>query len=123
MYDISYHLLNMGGRFLQYFKPEHVPDEEFIKRWLTAYYEEANKLNNVRLSEQEFKELIDRELKKVLVNMLLMRLTLISRAFFFELGQYEEEKSEDIKNYVMAIWNDFVANKDKHLALLDTLKK
>lgn len=123
MYDISYHLCNMGGRFIQYWTPEHVPDEQFIKRWLTFYYEEANKLNNVQLSDQQFKDLIDRELKKVLVNMLLMRLILISRAMFFELGQYEEEKSEANKNYIMGLYNDFIKHKDQHLALLDTLKK
>ena len=122
MYDISYHLLNMGGRFIQYFKPEHVPDEQFIKRWLAYYYEEANRLNNVQLSDKEFKDLIDRELMKVLVNMLMIRLILISRALYFELGQYEEENSEPAKNYIMAIWYDFLRYKDEHLALLDKLK-
>lgn len=113
----------MGGRFIQYWKPEHVPNAEFIRRWLTFYYEEAHKLANVRLSESQFKELIELELKKVLVNMLLIRLLLISRAMFFELGQYDAEKSEGCKDYMIGLWNDFVKHKDEHLALLDTLKK
>lgn len=112
----------MAGLFCQFFKSEDVPNEQFIRRWLVFYYEESNKLNKIQLSDKEFAELIDNELKKVLVNMLLTRLMLITRALFFEFTNYDENKSEYIKNYCMQIWYDYVKHKDTHLALLDTLK-
>ena len=125
MYDIAYHLYNMGGLFCQYFKVENVPNEEFIKEWLKYYYEESNRLDNIEMSNDEFNDFIDNELKKVLINYLLIQFTLIVRAAFFEFGPNmgPQSKKDSTKDYIMIIWRDYLKHRDNYLDLLKTLKK
>jgi hypothetical protein len=73
------------------------------------------------MSDKEFNELIDNELNKLLVNILSIQLTLITRALFFEFGDHE--KIDSNKDYVMNIWYDFVKHKDEYLGLLKIIKK
>lgn len=120
MYDISYHIVNMAGLFCQYFKPDDVPSDDFIRHWLRSYHEEANKLNGVQMTDDEYAKLVDNELKKVLVNMLLIRLQLTTRGLFFEF-MFSKEPKDSIKDYCVSVYKDFANNRDKHLALLDTL--
>lgn len=123
MYDISYHLCNIPSLFLQYFKGEHLPKEDLIRKWLIAYNEESNRLDNVVMTKEEFDRQIENDLKKVIVNMLLIRLQLITRALFFELDTTRENKPPTIKDYCMSIYRDFVKHKDEHLKLLETIEE
>lgn len=74
------------------------------------------------MSDDELKVLVDNELKKVLINMVLVRLQLITRSLFFEF-MFSKEPKDAIKDYCMSVYRDFVDKKDKHLTLLETLKQ
>ena len=120
MYDISGHLFSISHRLGHFFNPG-IPSEEFIKHWLRGYYEEANGVGQT--PEKQFEEFIDNELKKVLANMLLIRLLMIRIALQFTLKYTGQMPIERGIKYAAKVYDDYRANRDKHLRLLDTLKK
>lgn len=123
MFDIGYHLVSFGGVFCESFNPDHVPSVAFIRHWLRCYYEEANRLDEIQITEDEFEQLIDDEVKKVLVQMLLIRIVLIQRAILFIYRYPAKISVEATIKYAVEIYDDFVRNRDQHLKLLDTLRK
>lgn len=121
MYDISYHLITLAGLFCEYFNVEDIPNEEFIRKWLVFYKEEVNRLKGIQMTVNEFNESIENDLKKVIVNMLLIRLVLVERSLYFTFPD-EGTRVDILRNYSLPIYEDFLANKDKHLELLKTIK-
>lgn len=117
------HLCCFGGNFCKYYKSENVPNDEFIRNWLRHYYEESNRLDKIQISNDEFDLFIENELKKVLINMLFIRLLLLLRAMFFFCKLPELISIRSTIDYAVAIYDDFLKNKDKDLKLLETLKK
>lgn len=118
-FDISYHLFNLSGLFCKYFRSENIPNAEFIKNWLKAYYLEDNRLNGVKMLETEFNLLIEKELKKVFVNMLLIRMILIQRALYYEFAPDKKPNNNLIVNYCLSIYEDLIKHKEEHLKFLD----
>lgn len=112
MYDISGHLFSIS-QYLGFFFNPGVPNEEFIKTWLRGYHEETNGTE----------ELIENEYKKVLANMLLIRLWVIKIAYEFTMKLTGQIPFELGINYAVKVYKDYKENLDKHLLLLDTLKK
>ena len=75
------------------------------------------------MTEDEFEQLVDDELKKVLVNMLLIRILLIQRALLFIFNIPGKISVKMAVKYSVDIYEDFLKNRDQHLKLLDTLRK
>lgn len=123
MYDFSGHLFSVAHRLGHFFNPG-VPSEEFMKNWLRGYYEEANEtnLNGRLMAGNHFEEFIDNELKKVQANTLFIRLLMIRMALQFTLKNTGQIPIERGVKYAIDLYNDYKANRDKHLLLLDTLR-
>ena len=120
MFDLSVHLLSIGNRLGCFSRPGE-PSESFIKHWLRCYYEEANRLD--RRTATDFEPFIENELKKVLDNMLLIRLLVIKLSIesaFRYPGQMPAKRNAQ---YAVKVYDEFRAIKDQHLCLLDTLRK
>ena len=117
------HLFCISNVFCQSFQTEQVPSAEFIKHWLMAYYQESNRLDGIRMSKVELERLVDNELKKVLVNMLLTRVLLVQRALAFLFNYPKKISAEAAVKYAVQLYDDFVRHRDQHLKLLDTLRK
>ena len=123
MFDIAYHLFCVSNAFCKSFNPDHVPNAKFIKHWLRSYYEQTNRMDDIRMTENEFELLVEDEMKKVLVNMLHIRIVLIQRAVLFIFNYPGKISVKAAIKYSVDIYEDFLKNRDQHLKLLDTLRK
>lgn len=74
------------------------------------------------MTEPQFEEFIENELKKVLANMLLIRLLVIKISLQFTLMYPGQIPIGPSVKYAVDVYDDFKANRDKHLRLLDTLQ-
>lgn len=122
MFDIAYHLACISNAFCKYFNPDQMPNAEFIRHWLRGYYEEANRLDDIRMNEDEFDQLIEKELKKVLVQMLIIRIVLIQRALLFIFTYPGKISVPATIKYSVDLYEDYLKHRDEHLKLLDELK-
>lgn len=75
------------------------------------------------MTEQIFEEFINNELKKVLATMLLTRLLMVLISIQFTLKYPDEASIKRGVQYATDVHNDYKANRDKYLPLLDTLRK
>lgn len=123
MFDISYHLYCVSNVFCESFNAEQVPSAAFIRHWLRGYYEESNRMDNIRMTDEEFEKFLDDEMKKALVNMLLIRILLVQRTLLFIFNIPGKVSLKAAVKYAVEIYEDFVRNRDEHLKLLDDLKK
>ena len=121
MHDIATHLISIGNSFCRKLEPEKIPSEQLIKHWLRSYYEEARGIEDAEMDD--FEKFIENEYKKVLVNMLLIRLHLIRLSMLFIFNFPGQIQVETTAKYALQLYEDFVRNKDDHLKLLDQLKK
>ena len=96
--------------------------KNFVKEWLRSYYAESNKLDCIEMTNDEFAKLIDNELKKVLINMIMIRLIIITHALFFIFMKPDKISVENAIDYVDSIYSDYLKKKDKHLKLIYTLQ-
>lgn len=117
------HLFCLSNVFCQNFHAEQVPSDEFIRHWLRAYYEESNRLDGVRMTEDELEQLVDIELKKVLINMLLTRVLLVQRALAFLFNYPKKICAKAAVKYAVQVYDDFIRHRDQNLKLLDKLRK
>ena len=109
-----------------HFVPENLPNNEFKKEFLKSYYEEWFRLNDAeKPSDDEFDEFIDKELNKLIVNMLQARIYLLENSFYY-ISLYITYNKPNItlfrnglEYYIVPIWEDYLKNKDKDLKLLE----
>lgn len=123
MFDIAYHLYCVSSVFCESFEPKHVPNEALIRHWLRGYYEESNRMDQIQMTEDDFEQLIDDELKKVLANMLIVRILLIQTALLYIFNIPGNLSVKVAVKYAVDIYADFAKNRDQHLKLLDTLRQ
>lgn len=122
MHDIAAHLLGIGTSFCQKHEPEKVPNEQLIKHWLRSYYEESNRMDGKHgWQTGEFEKFIEKEFRKVLVNMLLVRLHLIRLAVLFIFNFPGQIDVQMTAKYAVQLYMDFVRNRDHQLSLLDQI--
>ena len=123
MYDLSVHLISCGNRFGHYQKPG-VPSESFVRHWLRCYFEEVNRLDQKKqTNETHFERFIDNELKKVLVNMLFDQLLVVRLSIESTYKYPGQMPDKENVQYAVQVYEDFLAKRDRHLSLLDTLEE
>ena len=121
-YELALHLLVIGGLFGKYFRPDDVPNDEFKASFLRAYHEQSNRMNNVRMTDEQLDEFIKIELIKVLNVMLSIRILMIQRALFHNYLFPGKMSKECVKDYCFALYDDYIKHKDDHLRLLKSLE-
>ena len=90
---------------------------------MRSYCEESNRLDDVQIDEDELERVVDDEVKKVLVNMLPMRVLLAKRALLFVFKYPKKISVPFAIQYAVDLYEDFLKHRAQHLKLLDTLRK
>lgn len=80
-------------------------------------------MDDIRMNEDEFDQLIEKELKKVLVQMLIIRIVLIQRALLFIFTYPGKISVPATIKYSVDLYEDYLKHRDEHLKLLDELRK
>lgn len=79
-------------------------------------------MGHIQMTEHELEQLVEKEVKKVLVNMLLIRILMIQRALTHIFNFPEKISIEAAIKQSVQLYEDYLGNRDEHLKLLDTLK-
>ena len=119
-YDIGYFFVSLGSPSMQVWRAEDVPDDRLKKSFLISYHAEWNRVTNrFPMTNDQFARFIDGELNKVRANMLLAMLYYIERSIFKDFMLSGAPERESIRNFLIPMYEHYVANKDKQLRFLD----